>query len=320
MYAYDPTLPISITAWLALDEYVPKYDLISASMMCKSIRKNILSERARDAGKIPKRILEEQLSSRAGAATHSDIERVWCEGKYKETLAKCGIPMKSIERIVVNPTGEVSPDLIPVYTELACETHVGDGWYVGGTADMVFDGQLQDFKQTKTYSYNDEGKHMAYRIQGSIYRAAMPHIVTKDQAVFIELYTDWMKGKTFQKDYPPRRINLVNVTLMSIPETKRFALKFCKDYDHYYDKPDSEIPLCTDEDLWRTAGVWQYFSKAGNKRATSSHATQSEAMRVLKKNGTGFVSEKKNKARACHWCDALAICGQAASMIEKGEL
>lgn len=321
MFYISSDIPTSVAAWLAHDSYVPNYDILSASQLVRSLRKNILSERAHAEGKVPDRDALEMYASRGGTAVHNALEETWRDGHYKNGLDLLGHSQKEIDKYIVNPEGKVPKGRIPIYTEQSCETHIGDGLYIGGTADMVFNGQLQDYKQTKTYSFGDPNKYREYQMQGSVYRAAMPDKVKQDKALFIQMYVDWVKGQTFRKDYPPSRIVAVTVDLMPVDETLRYALKYYRAFNKLYEAEDKDIPECDDADLWRGQPVWQYFSSADNKRATGNYPTERDALFAKRQNGSkGVVRIKRDKARACHYCDAFAICQQAKRMIQSGEL
>lgn len=316
-------LPLSIQAWLATDTYVKNPDVISASQFVKSVRQNILIERARAQGKVASHVdITSMMASRSGTATHAAIEHTWVSGQYAVGLEVLGLPTKSIAKIHVNPDDDfkVPRDDIAVYMEKFVEAEGWDNVWVGGTADCIWDGQLQDFKETSTFSYGDAGKLRAYTIQGSIYRFAAPQLITEDVALFIEMYKDWTAGKAFGAKYPPERIVAVPVTLWSITETGAFIRERIMQLDKFTNAPDHKIPYCDDTTLWRGASTFKYYSDAANKKASAVFDNEGDALREKRTKGKGIVVEHKPKAKACNYCEASAICGQAALMRDAGEL
>lgn len=45
----------------------------------------------------------------------------------------------------------------------------------------------------------DAAKDVKYQLQGSIYRWAMPEIITEDEMDIIEMYDDWSAAMTFKR-------------------------------------------------------------------------------------------------------------------------
>ena len=53
-----------------------------------------------------------RIPSRKGTAYHDSIEGSWLNQNYVKSMQKLGYPQKVIDKIVVNPEGEVEPDQI----------------------------------------------------------------------------------------------------------------------------------------------------------------------------------------------------------------
>lgn len=322
-YIYDPTLPITVTAWLAHDSYVGNPDIYSATSLLKSVRQIILTQRAEAMHKLPPAAsLKQMFASRMGTSIHEGIERVWTSGDYKEALLNVGIKQASIDKIVVNPASpsDVPPGHIAAYFEKAVEGDFGEGWWSGGTADSIFDGQLGDYKSTKSYSYNDKGKARLYTLQGSIYRAAAPNIITKDTIEITHLFTDWTMGNSMRTNFPPAPIMTTHFPLLSINETKRYVRTKLNMVDELIDAEDSEIPLCDDEELWSGPPQYKYYSKPTNVKASAVFDNLPAANAHARKKGTGIVLEVKGTVRACNYCEARLVCKQRISLTAEGRL
>ena len=326
-YVNGLDLPISIAAWLAHDAYVPNHDIISATQLIRPTRQLILSYRL-EQGIIPNVIAEpvditQMLKSRKGTAVHEGIENVWKDPERRnKALLALGYPEKSLSRFKVNldPDALTKND-IAVYTERFCEREHSSGYWIGGTADFVLRGRVQDFKNTSTFSYMDAAKDVKYQLQGSIYRWAMPEIITEDEMDIIEMYDDWSAAMTFKKDYPPSNIVIKPIPLLSIKATDKFIERKVIELIEFMEIPEPDLPYCSDEDLWRKNDVYKYFSKATNKKSSGNFDTYEEAMVAMRNNGgVGEVRTVKGKAVACRFCNARPICSQAKHLKAIGEL
>ena len=105
------------------------------------------------------------------------MKNISTSGCTKENLKKLGYSDKTISRFKINPD-KVEEGDIPVYLEKRVEKEIL-GWTVTGQFDMVFNGQLIDFKTTGTYTYETKCKDNDYILQGSIYRWLSP-LITED--------------------------------------------------------------------------------------------------------------------------------------------
>lgn len=327
-YINGQDLPISIAVWLALDEYKANHEILSATQLIKPIRKLILSYRLEkghvaNVVSVPIEIMG-MLKSRKGTAVHSAIEAAWTDPvKRAKGLKALGYTDASIELFVVNAPDEYSfkKGEIPVYTERFCEREHSSGYWVGGTADMVVKGRLSDYKNTSTYSFNDPVKAEVYKLQGSIYRWAMPDIVTEDEMDIVEMYDDWTKARAFGSGYPSHPIMVRRIPLMPIRGTEKYIGRKINDLIEFLEVPEAELPFCSDEDLWRKADVYKYFTKETNKKSSGNFSTYEEAAQAHRAGGgIGVIKTVKGKAVACRFCEARPICGQAKALKASGDL
>ena len=110
--------------------------------------------------------------------------------------------------------------------------------------------------------------------------------------------------------------------LMSVEDTEAYVLNRLKQILEYMDKPDEEIPECTDDELWRSEPVWKYYSNPANKaRATKNFANEGEAIAFWQsKGGKGEVVEVRGQVGACKYCPAFTVCKQKDKLVESGDL
>lgn len=321
-YSNVSEVPLSLAVFLATDNYDHNYDpnTISATELIKPLRQVILAARVpQEQGILD---LTQMVSSRMGAAIHDAIERAWL-GDYKETLKKLGLPSKVIERIAVNPDPkDLTESTIPVYLEQRTSKTLGR-WTISGKFDFVGEGQVEDFKSTSVYTYLKGSNDDAYIKQGSIYRWLQPNLITKDQMAIRFIFTDWSaaKAKT-DPNYPPYRFHSKTFNLMSLPETEAFIRTKLGLIDQYWNAPEDSIPLCSDEELWRTQPVYKYYKNPTKlSRSTKNFETKQEAYLRLSQDGNvGIVIEQPGQVTACKYCKAFSVCSQKDALIATGDL
>lgn len=324
-YVNGHDLPISVAAWLAHDDYVSNPDIVSATQLLQSTRKLVLSFQAMNSTTIhttPADVMS-MMKSRKGTAVHNAIENTWTNGvKRIKALMALGYSEASAKKFVVNIEPEdLEKGQIPVYTERYCEREIGD-YAVGGTADFIIKGRLSDFKNTSTYSYMDETKAKAYQLQGSVYRWAMPDIITEDEMDIIEMYDDWTAARAFGSGYPSAPIIVRKIPLLSLPATERYISNKIKDVAAAIQMDEEDIPLCNDQELWRKEDTYKFYSKAdATGKSTKNFSNYKDALKHFNEAGAkGRIDHVKGGVVACRFCDAIGICGQAKRLIASGEL
>lgn len=258
-----------------------------------------------------------------GSSIHNGIEHAWV-GNYAKNLEKLGYPKRVIERIRVNPTDEdlkADPDIIPIYLEVRSEREV-DGMIISGKFDFIGDGRIEDFKTTSVYTFMKGTKDEDYISQGSIYRWLNPDKVTRDDMAIQFIFTDWQSSRTREPNYPNMRTVEKKFILNSIASTDTFIKQRVATIKKYWDKPESELPECTDEDLWRKPTVYKVYKNADAKRAMSGGVFEQD-----KRGAERFAREKDAIVKtfpgeivACRYCKAFEICEQKQQYLDSGEL
>ena len=325
-YANVSAVPLSLAVFLAVDNYDHDDATISATTLIKPLRQIVLSKRVNNDGASIDLI--QMIPSRMGSAIHDGIERAWLDN-YASAMETLGHPQKIIDRIRINPTPEqlladkaFGNDVIPIYLEQRAQKQVGK-YSVSGKFDFVGDGRVEDFKTTSTYTAMNNTNDEKYILQGSIYRWLNPEIVTQDVMAIQFIFTDWSAARArAESNYPQSRIQQRILHLMSIPETDRYVRNKLNQIDEYWDAPEESIPLCSDDDLWRSAPVFKYYKNPEKTtRSTKNFDTKQEAyIRLAEEGGKGLVLEKPGQVTACKYCPAFSACSQKDALTAQGGL
>lgn len=327
-YINTSSVPLSMAVFLATDNYDHDSSTISATALIKPLRQLILGGRVPQELSLPD--LLGMVASRVGSAIHDGIERSWLNN-YKVAMAALGYPQRVIDLVRVNPTKEelaTNLDLIPVYLEQRATKQVGR-YTVSGKFDFVGQGRLEDFKTTGTYSAMSGSNDAKYILQGSIYRWLNPDIITDDEMSIQFIFTDWSAMQARQNpNYPQSRIQERKLKLLSIEETDRFVRQKLSDFDDLVDLDEAQLPLCTDEELWRTEPQFKWYKNhtletvATAAKSTKNFDTELEARTHMLTvgGGKGVVVTKPGQVNACKYCPGFAICSQKDALIAAGDL
>lgn len=313
-------IPLPLAVWLAGDGYDFKRGTrkaISATALLKGVRKILLAERLQDEDRLQVDVAD-LIAARLGHTIHDGIEKAWTHG-YQDAMRALGLPDAMIERIRVNPDAHelrTRNDIIPVYLEQRTEKDFM-GYAITGKFDMVLDGVLHDFKSTSTFAAVHGSKDEDYRLQGSIYRWLNQDKVTADHMVINFIFTDWSKAEARRRpDYPQQRVMPHPLPLYSISEIETWMRNKILALEAAADLPESQIPHCTEEELWRSDPVFKYYADPAKAtdptaRSTKNSATMKEALEYkASKGGKGVIVEVPGKVKACQYCQAFPICSQ----------
>lgn len=314
------SVPLSLAVFLATDDYDHDTSTISATTLIKPLRQILLGERVPTGDTAVD--LVQMVASRMGSAIHNGIEQAWLHN-HASALKSLGYPEKVISKVLINPTeAELTDDCIPIYMEQRAYKKVGRHT-VSGKFDFVGDGRVEDFKSTSVYTTINHTNDEKYILQGSIYRWLNPKIITSDQMAIQFIFTDWASARArTEAKYPKQRIQQRILSLMSVAETDRYVVNKLHKIDTFRDAPESEIPVCTDDDLWRSAPVFKYYKNPEKlTRSTKNYDTRQEAMlRLAEEGGKGMVLERPGHVTACKYCNAFSICSQKDTLIAAGDL
>ena len=302
-------IPLPLVTWLLHDSYdhVANEKYISATQLLRPTKEIVLSHRVKDT--IFNVDVSQYIPSAMGTALHDSIEKAWFETKDFSVLEKLGISPEITKKIVVNPE-KVNEGDIPIYIEQRAIREL-DGWQIGGKFDFIWNGQLYDFKSTSAYTWVFGKMNDKYCKQGSIYRWLNPDKITSEYIKICFIFTDWNNQLALaNKDYPQCKICYKDIPLMSLEETEGFIKNKLYEIENYFDKPEEDIPRCSDDDLWRRDAKYKYYSKETATRATKVFDTPGEARAYCALQGKGFVKEVKGEVKRCPMCPAFTVCKQ----------
>ena len=321
-YSNTNAVPLSVAVFLATDNYDHNDDpnTVSATTLIKPVRQIVLSARVPQTEAVTDLI--NMTASRMGSALHDAIERAWTHN-HENALKALGYPQRIIDRVSINPKPEeLKTDTIPVYLEQRSSKQVGK-WIVSGKFDFVGEGRVEDFKSTSTYTAINNTNDEKYSWQGSIYRWLNPTLITQDNMAIQFIFTDWSAAKAkADSKYPQNRTQQRIIPLKSVHETDSFVRKKLSDIEKYWDVPEDQIPLCTDEDLWRSAPEFKYYKNPSKtNRSTKNFDTYFEAhQRYMEDGMVGVIVEKPGQVTACKYCPAFSVCSQKDALVASGDL
>ena len=310
------SLPLAV--WLLTDDYDyvsdPKY--ISATTLLKSTKQIVLGRRVVSADR--EMDVSDRIAAVMGHSMHDSIEKAWKFNSQK-ALKQLGYPDDVINRIVINPReGDflLNKNLIPLYIEKRAYREIA-GYKIGGKLDMLMDGRLFDFKTTSVWTYLKGRKDEDFAMQGSIYRWLNPEDVTEDHVHIQFIFTDWQRAMIKSNpEYPKIKLLDYPVEMHSIEDTEAFIVKKLNELSRLWSAPESQIPECTDKELWRSEPQYRYFADAEKAkdptaRSSKNFDTKHDAdAHMASKGGKGVVIMKPGEVKACEYCPAFDICEQ----------
>jgi len=315
------SLPIAV--WLASDDYdlSPRPNVISATGLLKPLKSIVLTQRIREANLEGDTDLQDLVPSRLGTAIHAAVEHSWLH-HLSMALTAMGIPEHAQKLVRVNPTLPVDPNNHNIFIEQRAEREI-DGFIVSGKYDFVENGRVKDVKSTGTYNWVHGGNDSKYAMQGSIYKWLNPAVITDDVMDVEFVFTDWkaISAKT-DKSYPANRVMTRTLPLKSEFETEAFITNKISQLKTYHNKPESEIPDCTPDELWQRPAKWAYYKNPmALKRATKVFDTQAEAVsRQVADKSVGIIQHRPGEVKFCIYCPARPICKQAERLQQAGLL
>lgn len=323
----NANINLALAVWLLDDNYdyvrgIENY--ISVTTLMKPLRQIVLPHRIDQQLQVVD--VEEFIARRLGHAIHDSVETTWTD-RYHRPLKQLGHPDSIIDNIRVNPTDEevrASNSIIPIYLEQRelreVELLGGEKWTIGGKFDFVGEGIVQDFKTTSAWSWIKSDKDANYQLQMSLYRwldaGRSLRRIKEDYGRINFVFTDWSKMQLQTvPGYPDTRIKHKDIPLMSLEDTDRWVKEKLALVRRHWNTPESELPECTDEELWRSAPSYKYFSdpekaKDPTARSSKNFDDLKLANAHLAEKGKGVVITKMGEPKACGFCPAFDGCTQ----------
>ena len=301
-YTNKHELPEIVERWLTFDQYDYHPGIYSATRLMKPTRMVVLEKLHEDELECD---ITDVIASRYGTALHDSFEKVDIPDCVQE---------------------------VRFFAEL-------DGHKLSGKPDILevvnsaFD--LWDIKSTSVWTHIYGSRKDDYIKQCSIYRwiimngkpekdlGEVPSTVRRKGKI-IYLFTDWSKSRARQGgDYPPTRVLVDDVEMMSTEEIEAYILGRLGAIHHYLDNPDQRLPPCTREELWQGDDKWAVM-KEGRKSAMKVYDNQEDAETnvVVDLEGTAgkryYVEHRPGKVNRCNYCNVNKWCGQFKELQEAG--
>lgn len=308
-------IPLGLAVWLLYDsyDYIDEPNYISVTSLMRPIKQSVLTSRV--AKESIEKDISEFVASSMGTALHDSIEKAWLKS-HRSALHKLGYPDSVIDRVLVNPEPEqlgLFKDPIAIYLEQRAFRTVGK-WKIGGKFDMVADGTVIDNKSTSAFSWLYGTKDEDHRLQLSLYRWLNPDLVTEDVGQINYIFTDWKKMDAVKNPkYPQKRLENKSLVLTPVHEIELWVKDRLYKLEQYWDKPESEIPECTDEELWRSEPKYKYYRDAtktdGKSTKNFDSLAEAQAFKAEKGN-VGVVLTFPGEPKRCQYCNAYDICKQ----------
>ena len=321
VYSNQLNLDLGIALWLASDTYDHSEDPyeISVTTLINPLKQTILARRVKAEDAIQD--ISGFVKSRIGTAIHDAIEITWLDPERRtRALRALGHPEGIIKRIVVNQ--EPKGNEIPVYVEQRVKKKVGK-WTVSGKFDIVFNGEVGDYKSQSIYGFMKANKETIHRKQGSLYRWLNPDKITKNTMKIHNIILDYSAAQSYQDGYPSSATPTTIYNLASYEETDKFVRKQLSELERLMDAPESEMEECTEEDLWMDPPKFKYYKnpEKGKKRSTKNFDNHSDAIQYRAKNGgIGDIDIVYGEVKRCRFCPAFTVCQQKDMYIASGQL
>ena len=247
---------------------------LSATTLLKGIKEIILTNRHWDK-------LTDDVADRIwaifGTAVHSLLEH---EGKYD--FSECLLDAIHQD---IRITGKI--DNYNMETGTVTDYKTASVW-------KVIVGDLED-----------------WRMQGLIYAWLLNKSDLRiEKCRFVAILKDHSKSKAkYDSSYPQSPVFIYEfpVSLKEFNETETFINERISMYKKNMDKPDDEIPPCTDKERWASETEYVVM-KTGNKRAVKKFTNIIDAQKMATEKGVGHYVEtrpgvSKKCAEYCLCCD-----------------
>lgn len=189
------------------------------------------------------------------------------------------------------------------------------GKTIGGQIDLydVNEKVLYDWKETGVYvSYHDLKPD--WIAQGNINKLLLEENgYPVEKIINIVLYRDWKKSEVGRTErYPPHQVAQFPLPVWTNEETETFIAKRIAEFE----KAKKKLPLCSDEERWKTPDLYALVKK-GNKKATklfdSAQAAESE-LSVFKMMSYDVQFRPGINKRCENYCVAMPFCQQAKEL------
>lgn len=301
------TMPLLIGVLADTYDYVDDPDYLSTTTLIRPLKQIILSSRVEQSEDVA-----DKVNTFIGSAVHSVFEDVWFDEKARQKVMEyLGYKQDIIDAVEINP--ETPTDgMIAVYVEPPRRRKDVMGISIGGKPDLIMDGRLHDYKTSSTFKWT-KGDFQDYLLQLSIYRWLYQDLIDQDTAGVCFIFKDWKAAQAeANPDYPDSPFKEMDLPLMSIEDTEQYITGKVNEYRKYRNKPEAEMPECSEEELWMDPPKYKYYSNPAKTegRSTKNFTTPADAQKHLNEKGKGVIITEYGQPKRCLYCPAFDICQQ----------
>jgi len=294
-YTNNYGLPPFVVQWLMVDDYDHDPEVLSATRLLKPTRMIVLEKRHNDELEID---VTDVIASRYGTAIHDSFEKIALENAIQEHRFHCEVDGQKISG---------KPDILEMVS----------GHYI-----------LWDIKSTSAWTYLNGSRDEDHKKQLSIYRYIVMKASEGERTVDIDakiiyIFTDWSRSKARQGGkYPPQRIAMKDVKLMTTEETEALIRGKLGHIDHFLDTPEPALPKCTRDELWPYPkdDEWAVMKEGRKSAVRKGFKTETEAQDYMieyhVKNG--YIEHRPSKLNRCNYCNVRPFCSQYKDLEEQG--
>lgn len=190
------------------------------------------------------------------------------------------------------------------------------GWDISGGVDLQRHGgySIVDYKVTSVWSVKNDKPEWEHQLNCYAYLVWVNKGIQVDSLSICAVLRDWRNFEAkSQIDYPVSPIMMVPIKLWSTDE----QLAYIENRINLHKEAqanlalDIDLPLCSDEDRWRSPAKWALY-KEGGKRATKVYNNEQEAMEALHKTDGGKFEQRNAEPKRCigNWCGVAEWCDQ----------
>ena len=244
-----------------------------------------------------------------------------------ESFAEADALTEEMMAIWVHADDSITPIPVAEAQELITEAH--EGAIVSSKIDRYSgDGELVDWKLTKTWSHIFGSRLLEWTKQLSIYRAIMAAHgieVADDAAHITEFLIDWQQGQTMKKDYPERGVYKIPIKMWPVKQTNDWIVSHVKQYLHYLDVPDEKLLPCSAEERWARPEKWAVYKNKTVKKASRLLGSEKEAYEYISEHlglmgAKPVVKFRRGISTRCErYCLVAPWCAQRRAELEEDE-
>lgn len=197
------------------------------------------------------------------------------------------------------------------FAEEKLEVTLENGYTVSGVIDLydIDKAEVVDYKTASVWKaiYKD---YEDWRKQGLMYAWLLrQNGLPCNKVTFYAILKDWSKTKAkTDAEYPKLPIVRAEFDIKDLDEIDSYIKAKINELIFYEDKPDNELPLCSEEDRWHDKDTFAVM-KNGRKSALRVLNSMGEAEKWKSENGGDYIEVRKGVNKKCvDYCLCCTKC------------